>query len=115
MPLCKMHKLRPWAILQLLVSSHLLMPRTKRCCILTRTVPSPWFYLDCESGYYFYQSGNGGLLFTGSIASPGTSTNSGSVAHFYCTGNTFPIAFNNFGSGGYNFTSPVLFTGRCDC
>ena len=49
-------------------------------------------------------------LSAGTIASPGTSTNSGSVADLIAAGNTFPIAFNNFGSGagGYNFTSPVF-------
>ncbi|MBE9097516.1 calcium-binding protein, partial [Tychonema sp. LEGE 07203] len=40
-------------------------------------------------------------------------TNSGSVADLTAAGNTFPVAFNNFGSGagGYNFSTPVLFTG----
>ncbi|MEG4497977.1 calcium-binding protein [Microcoleus sp. F10-C6] len=59
--------------------------------------------------------GTADFVFTGSIASSGsgTSTNSGSVADLTAAGNTFPIAFNNFGSGagGYNFTTPVLFTG----
>ncbi|MEG4392057.1 calcium-binding protein [Microcoleus sp. BROC3] len=56
------------------------------------------------------------FVFTGSIASSptGTSTNTGSVADLTAAGNTFPTAFNNFGSGagGYNFTTPVLFTGN---
>ncbi len=60
--------------------------------------------------------GTGDFVFTGSIAdSPvATSTNLGSAADLNAAGNTFPIAFNNFGSGagGYNFTSPVLFTGN---
>jgi Ca2+-binding RTX toxin-like protein len=56
--------------------------------------------------------GTADFVFTGTIApSAGTPTNSGSVADLTAAGNTFPIASNNFGSGGYNFTSPVLFTG----
>ena len=57
--------------------------------------------------------GTADFVFTGTIAPPatGTPTNSGSVADLTATGNTFPSASNNFGSGGYNFTSPVLFTG----
>jgi hypothetical protein len=57
--------------------------------------------------------GTADFVFTGTIASPdtGTTTNSGSVADLTATGNTFPTDFNNFGSGGYKFTSPVLFTG----
>jgi Ca2+-binding RTX toxin-like protein len=60
--------------------------------------------------------GTADFVFTGTIApSPtGTTTNSGSVADLTVVGNSFPTAFNNFGSGagGYNFTSPVLFTGN---
>jgi Ca2+-binding RTX toxin-like protein len=60
--------------------------------------------------------GTADFVFTGTIAPPatGTTTNSGSVVDLTAAGNTFPIAFNNFGSGagGYNFTSPVLFTGN---
>ena len=60
--------------------------------------------------------GTADFVFTGSIAnSPtATSTNLGSVADLTAAGNTFPIAFNNFGSGagGYNFSTPVLFTGN---
>jgi Ca2+-binding RTX toxin-like protein len=57
--------------------------------------------------------GTADFVFTGTIApSPtGTTTNSGSVADLTAAGNTFPTASNNFGSGGYNFTSPVVFTG----
>ena len=58
--------------------------------------------------------GTADFVFTGTIApSAGTTTNSGSVADLTAAGNTFPTASNNFGSGagGYNFTSPVLFTG----
>jgi Ca2+-binding RTX toxin-like protein len=59
--------------------------------------------------------GTADFVFTGTIApsATGTTTNSGSVADLTAAGNTFPTAFNNFGSGagGYNFTSPVLFTG----
>ncbi|MEG4559217.1 cadherin-like domain-containing protein [Microcoleus sp. F6_C1] len=64
--------------------------------------------------------GTADFVFTGTIASgdtgtspTGTTTNSGSVADLTAAGNTFPVAFNNFGSGagGYNFTTPVLFTG----
>ncbi|MEG3936356.1 MULTISPECIES: cadherin-like domain-containing protein [unclassified Microcoleus] len=59
--------------------------------------------------------GTADFVFTGTIASSptGTTTNSGSVADLTAAGNTFPVAFNNFGSGagGYNFTTPVLFIG----
>ncbi|MBW3586649.1 MAG: calcium-binding protein, partial [Cyanobacteria bacterium 0813] len=59
--------------------------------------------------------GTADFVFTGTIApsAAGTTTNSGSVADLTAAGNTFPVAFNNFGSGagGYNFTTPVLFTG----
>ncbi|MEG4345255.1 hypothetical protein QUB70_18560, partial [Microcoleus sp. A003_D6] len=58
--------------------------------------------------------GTADFVFTGTIASSGTSTTtSGSVVDLTAAGNTFPVAFNNFGSGagGYNFTTPVLFTG----
>ncbi|MEG4516202.1 hypothetical protein, partial [Microcoleus sp. AT9_A5] len=59
--------------------------------------------------------GTADFVFTGTIASPdtGTTTNSGSVADLTAAGNTYPTDFNNFGSGvgGYNFTTPVLFTG----
>jgi Ca2+-binding RTX toxin-like protein len=43
----------------------------------------------------------------------GTTTQSGGVADLTAAGNTYPTDFNNFGSGagGYNFTTPVLFTG----
>ncbi|MEG4321267.1 calcium-binding protein, partial [Microcoleus sp. Aus8_D1] len=59
--------------------------------------------------------GTADFVFTGTIAtSPtGTSTNSGSIVDLTAAGNTYPSASNNFGSGagGYNFTTPVLFTG----
>ncbi|MEG5160728.1 calcium-binding protein, partial [Microcoleus sp. AT3-A2] len=59
--------------------------------------------------------GTADFVFTGTIASSdtGTTTSSGSVADLTAAGNTFPTDFNNFGSGvgGYNFTTPVLFTG----
>jgi Ca2+-binding RTX toxin-like protein len=60
--------------------------------------------------------GTADFVFTGTIAPSATATptNSGSVADLTAAGNTFPTASNNFGSGaggGYNFTSPVLFTG----
>jgi Ca2+-binding RTX toxin-like protein len=56
--------------------------------------------------------GTADFVFTGTIAPPtGGTPNSGSVADLTAAGNTFPTASNNFGSGGYNFTSPVLFTG----
>ncbi len=59
--------------------------------------------------------GTADFVFTGTIApsATGTTTNSGSVADLTAAGNTFPTASNNFGSGagGYNFTTPVLFTG----
>ena len=60
--------------------------------------------------------GTADFVFTGSITSAPAATSpnsSGSVADLTAAGNTFPIAFNNFGSGagGYNFSTPVLFTG----
>ncbi|MCC3475035.1 MULTISPECIES: cadherin-like domain-containing protein [unclassified Microcoleus] len=59
--------------------------------------------------------GTADFVFTGAIAtSPtGTSTNSGSIVDLTAAGNTYPSASNNFGSGvgGYNFSTPVLFTG----
>ncbi|MEG4535313.1 calcium-binding protein, partial [Microcoleus sp. D2_18a_D3] len=62
--------------------------------------------------------GTADFVFTGTIApsASGTTTNSGSVADLTAAGNTFPTDFNNFGSGagGYNFSTPVLFTGDAD-
>ncbi|MEG4067792.1 cadherin-like domain-containing protein, partial [Microcoleus sp. Pol11C2] len=61
--------------------------------------------------------GTADFVFTGTIASPaGTTTNSGSVVDLTAVGNTYPTGVNNFGSGagGYNFTTPVLFTGNAD-
>ncbi|MEG4801005.1 cadherin-like domain-containing protein [Microcoleus sp. ARI1-A2] len=59
--------------------------------------------------------GTADFVFTGASAtSPtGTSTNSGSIVDLNAPGNTYPSASNNFGSGagGYNFSTPVLFTG----
>ncbi|MDP8933603.1 MAG: calcium-binding protein, partial [Cyanobacteriota bacterium] len=59
--------------------------------------------------------GTADFVFTGTIASleTDTPTDSGSVVDLTAAGNTFPSDFNNFGSGagGYNFTTPVLFTG----
>jgi Ca2+-binding RTX toxin-like protein len=59
--------------------------------------------------------GTADFVFTGSVpTSPGgTTPNSGSIVDLTAPGNTFPPVSNNFGSGagGYNFTSPVLFTG----
>ncbi|MGB3267549.1 MAG: calcium-binding protein, partial [Microcoleus sp.] len=60
--------------------------------------------------------GTADFVFTGTIASAPIATSpssSGSVADLTAAGNTFPVAFNNFGSGagGYNFSTPVLFTG----
>ncbi|CAA9425266.1 Alkaline phosphatase [uncultured Microcoleus sp.] len=59
--------------------------------------------------------GTADFVFTGTIApsASDTTTSSGSVADLTAAGNTFPTDFNNFGSGagGYNFTTPVLFTG----
>ncbi|MEG3841321.1 calcium-binding protein, partial [Microcoleus sp. herbarium14] len=54
------------------------------------------------------------FVFTGSIAaSPTTPAPTGSIVNLTTNPGTYPIAFNNFGSGagGYNFTTPVLFTG----
>ncbi|MEG4247975.1 calcium-binding protein, partial [Microcoleus sp. Pol10D4] len=67
--------------------------------------------------------GTADFVFTGTITSSdtgtsptGTTTSSGSVADLTAAGNTYPTDFNNFGSGagGYNFTTPVLFTGNAD-
>ncbi|MEG5055923.1 calcium-binding protein, partial [Microcoleus sp. B13-B6] len=65
--------------------------------------------------------GTADFVFTGTIApsdtgtSPtGTTTSSGSVVDLITNPGTFPTnGVNNFGSGvgGYNFTTPVLFTG----
>ncbi|MBD1811426.1 cadherin-like domain-containing protein, partial [Microcoleus vaginatus] len=59
--------------------------------------------------------GTADFVFTGTIASSdnATTTNSGSIVDLTAAGNTYPSDFNNFGSGvgGYNFTTPVLFTG----
>ncbi|MEG4291386.1 cadherin-like domain-containing protein [Microcoleus sp. D2B6] len=60
--------------------------------------------------------GTADFVFTGTIAPPttGTTTNSSSVVDLITNPGTFPPGVNNFGSGagGYNFTSPVLFTGN---
>ncbi|PSB50419.1 calcium-binding protein [filamentous cyanobacterium Phorm 6] len=61
--------------------------------------------------------GTSDFVFTGTITSAPIATSpssSGSVADLTAAGNTFPVAFNNFGSGagGYNFSTPVLFTGN---
>ncbi|WP_293135651.1 calcium-binding protein [Microcoleus sp. bin38.metabat.b11b12b14.051] len=61
--------------------------------------------------------GTADFVFTGTLGSApaaATTTNLGSVADLTASGNTFPIALNNFGSGagGYNFSTPVLFTGN---
>ncbi|MEG4429851.1 hypothetical protein QUB21_18080, partial [Microcoleus sp. AT9b-C4] len=64
--------------------------------------------------------GTADFVFTGTIASDdtgtsptGTTTSSGSVVDLITNPGTYPTDFNNFGSGagGYNFTTPVLFTG----
>jgi Ca2+-binding RTX toxin-like protein len=64
--------------------------------------------------------GTADFVFPGTLASSdtdtspsGTTTQSSSVVDLTATGNTYPTDFNNFGSGagGYNFTTPVLFTG----
>ncbi len=62
--------------------------------------------------------GTADFVFTGTIAPSAsgttTTTSSGSIADLTVPGNTYPTASNNFGSGagGYNFTTPVLFTGN---
>jgi Ca2+-binding RTX toxin-like protein len=61
--------------------------------------------------------GTADFLFTGAIGSApaGTSTNSGSIVDLIANPGTFPTnGVYNFGSGvgGYNFTTPVLFTGN---
>ncbi|MEG5188548.1 calcium-binding protein, partial [Microcoleus sp. ARI1-A4] len=61
--------------------------------------------------------GTADFLFTGATGSApaGTSTNSGSIVDLIANPGTFPTTgVNNFGSGvgGYNFTTPVLFTGN---
>ncbi|MEG5042634.1 MULTISPECIES: cadherin-like domain-containing protein, partial [unclassified Microcoleus] len=99
---------------------------------LTNALNQTELYFDdngtADGGYTFIANlgtaasnlGTADFVFTGTIASSdtgttvtGTTTNSGSVADLTAAGNTFPVAFNNFGSGagGYNFTTPVLFTG----
>ncbi|MEG3956197.1 beta strand repeat-containing protein, partial [Microcoleus sp. herbarium2] len=58
--------------------------------------------------------GTADFVFTGTASSfTGTPTNSSSVVDLITNPGTFPPGVNNFGSGtgGYNFTSPVLFTG----
>jgi Ca2+-binding RTX toxin-like protein len=65
--------------------------------------------------------GTADFVFTGTIASSdtgtsptGTTTSPGSVVDLITNPGTFPTSgVNNFGSGvgGYNFTTPVLFTG----
>ncbi len=83
---------------------------------MTRTVPqSGGSTLIANLGTAASNLGTADFVFTGTIApsAAGTSTNSGSVADLTAAGNTYPSASNNFGSGagGYNFTTPVLFTG----
>ena len=60
--------------------------------------------------------GTADFVFTGAIAtSPtGTTTTSNSIVDLTAPNNTYPIGINNFGSGagGYNFSTPVLFTGN---
>ncbi|WP_293314251.1 calcium-binding protein [Microcoleus sp. PH2017_08_TRC_O_A] len=61
--------------------------------------------------------GTADFVFTGTIASSpaGTSTNSSSIVDLTANPGTFPTTgVYNFGSGagGYNFTTPVLFTGN---
>ncbi|MCW6052265.1 calcium-binding protein [Lyngbya sp. CCAP 1446/10] len=59
--------------------------------------------------------GTADFLFTGATGSAptGTSTNSGSIVDLTAAGNTYPTGSINLGSGagGYNFSTPVLFTG----
>jgi Ca2+-binding RTX toxin-like protein len=58
--------------------------------------------------------GTADFLFTGAIAtSPTPVPPSNSIVDLTAPGNTYPSASNNFGSGvgGYNFSTPVLFTG----
>jgi Ca2+-binding RTX toxin-like protein len=59
--------------------------------------------------------GTADFVFTGTIASSptGTTTNSGSIVDLITNPGTYTSGVNNFGSGvgGYNFTTPVLFTG----
>ncbi|MEG4449228.1 calcium-binding protein, partial [Microcoleus sp. N9_A3] len=59
--------------------------------------------------------GTADFVFTGTIAPSvaGTTTNSGSVVDLITNPGTYTSGVNNFGSGvgGYNFTTPVLFTG----
>ncbi|MGB8690675.1 MAG: calcium-binding protein, partial [Microcoleus sp.] len=59
------------------------------------------------------------FVFTASIPSltpPPPPPANNSIVDLNAAGNTFPVAFNNFGSGagGYNFSTPVLFTGNAD-
>ncbi len=58
--------------------------------------------------------GTSDFVFTGSLGSAPTPPPNNSIVDLTAAGNTFPVAINNFGSGagGYNFTTPVLFTGN---
>jgi Ca2+-binding RTX toxin-like protein len=108
----QMLKLRQQAILLALVSSHLRMLQTKRCWYLTRMVRHRVALLLLLIWVLLLALWE---RRTGSIPTPpiGTSPNSGSIADLTAPGNTFPPLSNNFGSGagGYNFTTPVVFTG----
>ena len=60
--------------------------------------------------------GTADFVFTGTIAASGGTANSGSIVDLNAAnaGTFATVAFNNFGSGagGYNFSTPVLFTGN---
>ena len=61
--------------------------------------------------------GTADFVFTASIPSltpPPPPPANNSIVDLNAAGNTFPVAFNNFGSGagGYNFSTPVLFIGN---
>ena len=92
----------------------------RRCWCLTRTVLAGvvlplWLIWVLLPGSLVAAD----FVFTGSGASltpPPPPPANNSIVDLNAAGNTFPVAFNNFGSGagGYNFSTPVLFTGNAD-
>ena len=58
--------------------------------------------------------GTADFVFTASATPPPPPPANNSIVDLNAAGNTFPVAFNNFGSGagGYNFSTPVLFIGN---
>ncbi|TAD97120.1 MAG: calcium-binding protein, partial [Oscillatoriales cyanobacterium] len=58
--------------------------------------------------------GTSDFVFTGSLGSAPPPPPNNSIVDLNAPNNTYPVAFNNFGSGagGYNFSGPVLFIGN---